>query len=355
MRRNSKEVKIGNLKIGGNNPIAVQSMLNFPSYEVEKNVNQAIELKKAGCDILRVAIPDLKAVKLISSIKEKSDIPLVADIHFDYKLAIEAVMAGADKIRINPGNIGSNDKIKSIAKVCFNRGIPIRIGVNSGSIEKHILKKYGTVSPQAMCESALYNAKLLENFGFNDIVLSLKASDVYTTVEACKLVAEKCLYPLHLGVTEAGTEKIGIIKSSIGIGSLLLNGIGDTIRVSLTDDPINEIKSGINILKSLNLYNNGVNIVSCPTCGRTRINIIEIAKEVEKLLENVKFKLKIAIMGCVVNGPGEAKDADIGITGADGIGIIFKKGKIIKKVQEKELVKELIKEVNLMTSNKSIN
>ncbi len=355
MRRNSKEVKIGNLKIGGNNPIAVQSMLNFPSYETEKNVNQALELKKAGCDILRVAIPDLNSVKLISAIKDKVDIPLVADIHFDYKLAIESVIAGADKIRINPGNIGSNDKIKAVAKACSARDVPIRIGVNSGSIEKHILGKYGYASPQAMCESALYNAKLLENLGFKDIVLSLKSSDVYSAVEAYKLAANKCRYPLHIGITEAGAEHIGIIKSSIGIGSLLLSGIGDTLRVSLTDDPIKEIKSGINILKALNLHNQGVTIVSCPTCGRTRINLIEIAKEVEKLLADTKCKLKIAIMGCVVNGPGEAKDADIGITGADGIGIIFKKGKIIRKVKEEELVKELVKEVNLMTTNKSIN
>lgn len=355
MRRISKEVKIGNVKIGENNSIAVQSMLNFTSYETEKNINQALELKKVGCDILRVAVPDLEAVKLISKIKEKVDIPLVADIHFDYKLAIESVIAGADKIRINPGNIGSNDKVKKVAKACLNKCVPIRIGVNSGSIEKHILQKYGNASPKAMCESALYNAKLLENFGFKDIVLSLKSSDVYTTVEAYKLVSEKCSYPLHIGITEAGTEQMGIIKSAIGIGNLLLNGIGDTIRVSLTDDPIKEIKSGINILKALNLHSQGVDIVSCPTCGRTRINLIEIAKEVENLLADTKFKLKIAIMGCVVNGPGEAKDADIGITGGDGIGIIFKKGKIIRKVKEKELVKELIKEVNLMIEHKSIN
>lgn len=355
MRRYSKEIKIGHIKIGGNNPIAVQSMLNFPSYETEKNVIQAIELKKAGCDILRLAVPDSEALILISKIKEKVDIPLVADIHFDYKLAIESVIAGADKIRINPGNIGSEDKIKAVAKACIARNIPIRIGVNSGSIEKHILLKYGTPSPEAMCESALYNAKLLENFGFEDIVISLKSSNVLNTVEAYKLISEKCSYPLHLGITEAGTEQTGIIKSSIGIGSLLLNGIGDTIRVSLTDDPLKEIKCGINILKALNLHSHGVTIVSCPTCGRTRINLIEITKEIEKLLENTKCKLKIAIMGCVVNGPGEARDADIGITGADGIGIIFKKGKIIRKVKEKDLVKELVKEVNLMALDQSVN
>ncbi len=353
MRRKSKEVSIGKVKIGGDSPISVQSMLNVPSYETEKNIEQAQELKDAGCDIIRIAVPTISSVKLISEIKEKVDIPVVADIHFNYKLAVESAMAGADKIRINPGNIGDEDKIKAVANSCRTRGIPIRIGVNSGSIESHILKKYGKASAEAMCENALFNASLLEKYDFHDIVLSLKASTVKDTVEAYRMVQNRCDYPLHVGITESGTETMGIVKSSIGIGAVLLDGIGDTVRVSLTDEPVKEVKAGINILKALDLYKKGITLVSCPTCGRTRINLIKIAKEAEKLLENNPANLKIAIMGCVVNGPGEAKDADIGITGANGMGIIFKKGQIIKKVDEKDLVKELIKEVNLMASNKS--
>lgn len=351
MQRKSKEVTIGNIKIGANNPIAVQSMLSVPSYDVEQNVKEAIELKNVGCDILRVAIPDMESVRLISAIKKKVDIPLVADIHFDYKLAIESAYAGIDKIRINPGNIGNSDKIKEVAKVCYNKNIPIRIGINSGSLERHILEKYGKVTPQAMCESAIYNTNLLENFDFNNIVISLKSSDVKTSIEAYRLMSQQSDYPLHLGITEAGTESMGIVKSSIGIGSLLLDGIGDTIRVSLTESPIKEVQAGINILKSLNMYDKGITFVSCPTCGRTRIDIVKIAQKVEKLLKNNKNKLKVAIMGCVVNGPGEAKDADIGICGGDGIGVIFKKGKIIRKVDEKDIVQELIKEIDSMTTN----
>ncbi|MBR2579356.1 MAG: flavodoxin-dependent (E)-4-hydroxy-3-methylbut-2-enyl-diphosphate synthase, partial [Clostridia bacterium] len=309
---------------------------------------QAKELKSAGCDILRIAIPDIDAVKLIDAIKSEVDIPLVADIHFNYKLALESVAAGIDKIRINPGNIGDEEKIKAVAKACRNGGIPIRIGVNSGSVEKHLLEKHGGATPDAMTESALYNAKLLEKFDFNNIVISIKSSSVQDTVKAYKLIAEKCNYPLHLGVTEAGTETLGTLKSAIGIGSLLLGGIGDTIRVSLTDSPLKEVETGINILKSLDMYGSGIKFVSCPTCGRTRINLIKIAKEAEKALANCKKNLKIAIMGCVVNGPGEAKDADIGITGANGIGIIFKKGEVIRKVPEEQLISELIKEVESM-------
>lgn len=350
MRRISTEVRIGKVKIGGQNPIAVQSMLNAPANDFEKNIRQAKQLKQAGCDIIRIAVPDANAVKLINKIKEQVDISLVADIHFDYKLAIESAIAGADKIRINPGNIGNEEKVKQVAKTCLTYGIPIRIGVNSGSVEKHILEKHGRVTPEAMCESALYNAKLLEKYDFNNIVLSLKASSVPTMVKAYQTVQSQCDYPLHLGVTEAGTYENGIIKSSIGIGSLLLQGIGDTIRVSLTDDPIKEVDAGFNILRALGLYNRGITFVSCPTCGRTSINLINIAKQAEKLLKNNPANLKIAIMGCVVNGPGEAKDADIGITGANGMGIIFKKGQIIKKVAEQDLVKELVNEVNLMTT-----
>lgn len=349
MRRISKEVTIGKIKIGKNNPIAIQSMLNIPSYNIQKSVNQAIELKEAGCDILRIAIPDKDAIKLIDAVKSKVDIPLVADIHFDYKLALEAARAGIDKIRINPGNIGNEERIKEVAKICKEKHIPIRIGVNSGSVERHFLEKYGSATTEAMVQSAVYNARLLEKFDFDDIVISIKSSSVIKTIESYKMLAEMCNYPLHLGITEAGTENMGIIKSSIGISSLLLGGIGDTIRVSLTDDPCKEIRAGINILRSIDMYEKGgIEFVSCPTCGRTRINLIKIAKEAEEALKNCKKNLKIAIMGCVVNGPGEAKDADIGITGSNGVGIIFKKGKIVKKVSEENLVKELLKEIESM-------
>ncbi len=354
MRRNSNEVKIGNLKIGGNNPILVQSMLSIPSYDIENSVKQALSLKKAGCEILRIAIPDMESVKLIDAIKSRVDIPLVADIHFDYKLALESVAAGIDKIRINPGNIGSEDKINEVAKACKSKNIPIRIGVNSGSVEKKILAKYSGPTPEAMCESAIYNAKLLEKFDFNDIVISIKSSSVNNMVKGYRLIAEKCSYPLHLGVTEAGTLTMGTIKSAIGIGSLLLDGIGDTIRVTLTDEPTEEVKAGFNILKALELRNNGITFISCPTCGRTRIDIIKIAKETQHLLRNNKSNIKVAIMGCVVNGPGEAKEADIGIAGGDGYGIIFKKGKIFKKVEEENLVTELISEINKMTSENQL-
>ncbi|MDO4199621.1 MAG: flavodoxin-dependent (E)-4-hydroxy-3-methylbut-2-enyl-diphosphate synthase [Clostridia bacterium] len=348
MRRHAKEIQIGNIKIGGNNRIAVQSMLSTPSYDIENSVRQAKELKLAGCDILRVAIPDIDAVKLVYAIKSAVDIPLVADIHFNYKLALESVAAGIDKIRINPGNIGDEDKIRAVAAACRNKNIPIRIGVNSGSVEKHLLEKYGSATPEAMVESALYNIKLLEKFDFDNIVISIKSSSVRNTVKSYRLIAERCDYPLHLGVTEAGTETLGTMKGAIGIGSLLLDGIGDTVRVSLTDSPIKEVTAGINILKSLDMYGSGIKFVSCPTCGRTRIDLIKIAKEAEKALAGCKKNLKIAIMGCVVNGPGEAKDADIGITGGNGVGIIFKKGKIIRKVPENTLVDELVKEVELM-------
>lgn len=349
MRRHSNEVKIGNLKIGGNNPILVQSMLSIPSYDIENSVKQAIKLKQAGCEILRIAIPDKDSIKLIDAIKNAVDIPLVADIHFDYKLALESVAAGIDKIRINPGNIGNEDKIKAVAIACKNKNIPIRIGVNSGSIERKILEKYSSPTPEAMCESALYNAQLLEKFDFNNIVISIKSSSVRRMAESYRMIARKCQYPLHLGVTEAGTKTMGTIKSAIGIGSLLLDGIGDTIRVTLTDDPVEEVKAGFNILKALELRKCGITFISCPTCGRTRIDIIKIAKEIENLLENNKSNLKVAVMGCVVNGPGEAKEADIGIAGGDGYGVIFKKGKVFKKVEEENLVNELVNEINNMT------
>lgn len=345
MRRKSKEIKIGKIKIGGENPIAVQSMLSVPSYNIKESILQAKCLKTAGCDILRIAIPDLNAIKLIGKIKENVDIPLVADIHFDYKLAVESAHAGIDKIRINPGNI-PKDHMKEITTACRERNIPIRVGVNAGSLEKYLLKNENRA--QAMVKSAMDNIKILESFDFNDIVVSLKSSDIKICTEAYKIMAEKCSYPLHLGITETGTKCMGTIKSAIGIGSLLLDGIGDTIRVSLTEDPVEEVKCGINILKSLGLKK-GIRFVSCPTCGRTRINLIKLAKEAEKALENNPSDLKIAIMGCVVNGPGEAKDADIGIAGADGMGVIFKKGKVVKTVKEENLLDELIFETNQLT------
>ncbi len=344
-RRRAKIINIGDLKIGGNEKIAIQSMLNIPSYDIESNVKKAIELSNIGCDILRIAIPDMESIKLISTIKEKVNIPIVADIHFDYRLAIESVFAGADKIRINPGNIGDNSRIKEVAKACLSKNVPIRIGVNSGSIEKEILAKYSHPTPMALCESALYHASLLEKFNFDNIVLSLKSSNVDVMVEAYKFVADRCDYPLHLGVTEAGTKRMGIIKSSIGIGALLLDGIGDTIRVSLTDDPVEEIYAAKDILKASGLKTDSVDIISCPTCGRTRIDIIRIANEVEHILKDCNKNIKIAIMGCAVNGPGEAKEADIGVAGGDGLGLIFKKGKIIRKVREEDLIDELISEV----------
>lgn len=353
MRRKSKEIKVGNLKIGGNSPITVQSMLSVPSYDLRGNILQAQKLKDAGCDILRVAIPDFKSVKLIDTLKQKLQMPIVADIHFDYKLAIESIYAGADKIRINPGNIGNNEKIKALCKVLVSKQVPVRIGVNSGSLEKDILKKYGKPTADALAESAFRKLNLMESYGVDNIVLSLKSSDVTTNVNACKIVAEQCTYPLHLGITESGTTFSGTIKSSIGIGGLLLQGIGDTIRVSLTADPIQEVKVGIEILKSLGLRSQGITITSCPTCGRTRIDIVKLANEAEKLLRDYKTNLKVAIMGCLVNGPGEAKEADIGITGGDGIGIIFKKGRVIKKVPESELLCELIREIDSMVANEN--
>ena len=341
----TKTVYASNVAIGGGNPVSIQSMLNTPSYDIEKSVEQAVELQNAGCDIIRAAIPDIQSVKLISALKNAVKTPIVADIHFDYRLALEAVFAGVDKIRINPGNIGDDSKVKQVADACRNSGIPIRIGVNSGSVEKSILSKYGAPTADALVESAMYHASLLEKFDFDNIVISIKSSSVPTMYEAYIKAAEVCRYPLHLGVTEAGTERSGIISSSAGIGGLLLRGIGDTIRVSLTDDPVKEVKAAKDILKAVGLKKGGVRLVSCPTCGRTRINLIEIAKQVESLLENCDKDITVAVMGCVVNGPGEAKEADIGIAGGDGCGLIFKKGEILRKVSEQDLIPELIKEI----------
>lgn len=339
------QVKAGNVKIGGGAEISVQSMLNIPSTDIEGSVKQAKALETAGCQVIRAAIPNMDAVKLIPALKEAVNVPIVADIHFDYKLALEACAAGIDKIRINPGNIGSEDRVKAVADACRSKNIPIRIGVNSGSLEKEILAKYGHPTPQALCDSALYHASLLEKFDFNDIVLSMKSSTVSTMVEAYELVAQQCSYPLHLGVTEAGTERMGIIKSAAGIGSLLLHGIGDTIRVSLTADPIKEVYAAYDILKALDIQKGGVQFVSCPTCGRTRIDLVKIANEVEERLKDCKKNIKVAVMGCVVNGPGEAKEADIGIAGGVGNGLVFKKGEILYKVSEDKLVDALIDEI----------
>ncbi len=340
------QVTAGNVKIGGGAKVSIQSMLNVPAENIEGSVKQAVALEKAGCEIIRAAIPNMEAVKLIPALKEAVSVPIVADIHFDYKLALEAVEAGIDKIRINPGNIGSDDRVKAVANACANKNIPIRIGVNSGSLEKEILKKYGSPTAEALCDSALYHASLLEKFDFNDIVLSMKSSTVKTMVNAYELANERCDYPLHLGVTEAGTERLGIIKSAAGIGSLLLHGIGDTIRVSLTADPVREIYAAKDILKSLDIEKGGVQFVSCPTCGRTKIDLISLANEVQERLRDCEKNIKVAVMGCVVNGPGEAREADYGIAGGDGMGLIFKKGEILYKVSEDKLVDALIDEIN---------
>ena len=339
------QVKAGNVLIGGGAPVSVQSMLNVPSTDIEGSAAQAKRLEEAGCQIIRAAIPDMEAVKLIPALKEAVSVPIVADIHFNYKLALEACAAGVDKIRINPGNIGSDDRVKAVADACKSRNIPIRIGVNSGSLEKEILAKYGHPTPQALCDSALYHASLLEKFDFNDIVLSMKSSTVSAMVQAYEIASQSCDYPLHLGVTEAGTERMGVIKSAAGLGALLLRGIGDTIRVSLTADPVREVYAANDILKAIDLKQGGVQFVSCPTCGRTRIDLVKIAGEVEDRLRGCGKNIKVAVMGCVVNGPGEAKEADIGIAGGDGCGLVFKKGEIIAKVPEDKLVDALMEEI----------
>ena len=343
---NSKnKVKVGNIYIGGDAPVTIQSMLNTPAQDIEASVSQAKRLEEAGCEIIRAAVPTRDSVSLIYALKEAVNVPVVADIHFDYKIALECVAAGVDKIRINPCNIGSDDRVKAVADACKNAGVPIRIGVNSGSLEKSILEKYGHPTAEALCESALYHASLLEKFDFNDIVLSMKSSTVATTVKAYELAAAKTDYPLHLGVTETGTEYGGIIKSSAGIGSLLLHGIGDTIRISLTADPVREVVAAKELLRSVGLRNDGVEFVSCPTCGRTKIDLISLANKVQESLSGINKHIKVAVMGCVVNGPGEAKEADIGIAGGDGCALIFKKGEILRKVPEDKIIEELLKEI----------
>ena len=334
-----------NTKIGGGAKISIQSMLNKSAEDIEGSVAQAVELEKAGCEIIRAAVPNREAVRLIAALKEAVSVPIVADIHFNYKLALESIAAGVDKIRINPGNIGDDSRVKAVADACKAKNIPIRIGVNSGSLEKSILAKYGHPTAEALCDSALYHASLLEKFDFNDIVLSMKSSDVATMVKAYRLADQRCDYPLHLGVTEAGTRRMGIIKSAVGIGALLVDGIGDTIRVSLTDNPVEEVYAAQDILKSLGLGDEGVKFVSCPTCGRTKIDLIALASEAENRLRSCKKPITVAVMGCIVNGPGEAKEADIGIAGGNGEGLIFKKGEIIAKVPEDQLIDRLMEEI----------
>ena len=345
-RDNTKEVKIGNKVIGAGNPIMIQSMTNTKTEDVEATVAQIKELEAAGCDIIRCAVPTIEAAEALSKIKEQINIPLVADIHFDYKLAIAAMENGADKIRINPGNIGSIENVKAVVDVAKERNIPIRVGVNSGSLEKPILEKYGKVTAEGIVESALDKVKIIEDLGYDNLVISIKSSDVMMCVKAHELIAEKTYHPLHVGITESGTITSGNIKSSIGLGLILNQGIGDTIRVSLTGEPLEEIKSAKLILKTLGLRSGGISVVSCPTCGRTQIDLIGLANKVENMVTKYDdLNIKVAVMGCVVNGPGEAREADIGIAGGKGEGLLIKKGEIIKKVPEEELVNVLEEEL----------
>ncbi len=344
-KRKVRRVKVGQLVMGDGN-ITVQSMLNVPAHDVAGSVKQAKALEAAGCQIIRAAIPDMESVKLIPALKEAVKAPIVADIHFDYRLALEAAAAGADKVRINPGNIGSDDRVKAVVDACRARQIPIRIGVNSGSLEKEILAKYGRVTDEALVESALYHVSLLEKFDFHDIVISIKSSNVAMMVSAYRILAGQCGYPLHLGVTEAGTPHMGMIKNAVGIGSLLLDGIGDTIRVSLTGDPVEEVKAGYDILRAVGKGPKGVEFVSCPTCGRTRIDLIGLAERVEDALKDCQKQIKVAVMGCVVNGPGEAREADIGLAGGNGDVLLFAKGKPLYKVPQERALQALLDEID---------
>ncbi|MBU4288434.1 MAG: flavodoxin-dependent (E)-4-hydroxy-3-methylbut-2-enyl-diphosphate synthase [Proteobacteria bacterium] len=344
-RKKTRQIKVGKVKIGGMAPIAVQSMTNTFTQDIVSTVSQIRRLEKAGCEIIRVAVPDEEAAKAIKSIKKKISIPIIADIHFDYRLAIASARAGADGLRINPGNIGSVKKVKAVVECAKEFNIPIRIGVNSGSLEKDILKKYNGASAEAMVESAVRHIESLKSLDFHQIKVSIKASDVHRTLEAYRLLSSKTDLPLHVGVTEAGALFPGIVKSSLGIGMLLAEGIGDTIRVSLTRDPAEEVRVGFEILKALNIRRRGPEIVSCPTCGRCKIGLFDIVEQVDKALLTSTLDTKIAIMGCIVNGPGEAKEADIGIAGGDGKGILFKKGKVVKKIPEEKLVEVLLEEI----------
>ena len=339
----TKQISVGGVLVGGGAPVSIQSMTNTRTDDVQATLAQIRALATAGCDIVRVAVPDMEAARAVAKIKEGSPIPVVVDIHFDYKLALEAIAAGADKVRINPGNIGGEDRVKAVADACRSRNIPIRIGVNGGSLEKTLLAKYGGVCPEAMVESAFGHIKLLNKFDFDDICISLKSSSVPMTMAAYRMMREQSDYPLHLGVTEAGTVRMGTLKSAVGIGGLLATGVGDTIRVSLSADPVEEIYAARDILKAAGIRKDGAELVSCPTCGRTRIDLISLAGEVEERLKNVDKPITVAVMGCVVNGPGEASAADCGIAGGVGEGLLFKKGEIIKKVPQDQLVDELFK------------
>lgn len=347
MRKVKREVKIGNLTIGGNHPVAVQTMLCVPIKDIEGNVAQAKRVAKAGCQILRASVPSLEDVRVVDAVKSAVDIPFVADIHFDYRIALACVDAGADKIRINPGNIGEDENVRAVARACNAKNIPIRIGVNAGSLEKNILAKYGAPVPEALVESALYHVRLLEKHDFNNIVISIKSSNVPTMMQAYRMLSERCDYPLHLGVTEAGTYRMGLIKSGMGIGGLLLEGIGDTLRVSLTDEPEKEVQAGFDILRAAGHPVGGPEIISCPTCGRTNIQVAAIAEEVEKRLRGYKKPIKVAVMGCVVNGPGEAREADIGIAGGKNEALLFIRGEKIRMLRG-DIVGQLVEEIYKM-------
>ena len=346
MYRNlTKEVSVGNVKIGGENPVAIQSMTNTPTEDVDATVEQILRLEAAGCEIIRCAVPTMEAAEALREIKKRIHIPLVADIHFDYRLAIASIENGADKIRINPGNIGSADRVKAVVDKAKEYQIPIRVGVNSGSLEKPFLEKYGQVTAQGIVESALDKVRMIEDMGYDHLVVSIKSSDVLMCVEAHELIAKQCPYPLHVGITEAGTVYSGNVKSSVGLGIILHEGIGNTIRVSLTGDPAEEVRTAKLILKTLGLRKGGIEVVSCPTCGRTKIDLIGLAGQVEKMVEDIPLDIKVAVMGCAVNGPGEAKEADIGIAGGIGEGLLIKKGQIVKKVKEEDLLSTLRQEL----------
>lgn len=346
MRKNTKVINVGSVKIGGNNPIVVQSMTNTKTYDINSTVKQITALAEAGCDIVRVAVPKMEDAEALVAIKKQISLPLIADIHFDYRLALKALEAGVDGLRLNPGNIGKNEYVKAVVTAAKERNVPIRIGVNAGSLDQKILLKYGGITAEGMVESALEHIRILEENNFDNIKISLKAHDVPLTIAAYKLMADTVHYPLHLGITEAGTIKSGIIKSAVGIGALLAQGIGDTFRISLTGDPVEEVKVANEILKALNLREYGPVMISCPTCGRCNIDLAKIANEVETLLANIKKPIKVAVMGCVVNGPGEAKSADVGIAGGKGQGLVFRHGEIVRTVSEEQLVAELFKEIN---------
>ena len=352
-RKKTRQISVGEVKVGGMAPIAVQSMTNTFTCDIKATVAQIRRLEEAGCEIVRVAVPDMESARAISSIKKQISIPLIADIHFDYRLAIASANAGADGLRLNPGNIGGKVKVKKVVDCAKEHKVPVRIGVNAGSLEKDLLKKYGGATPEAMVESAMRNIDVLRSLDFHEIKVSIKASDVFRTVEAYRLISRKTDLPLHVGVTEAGALFPGIVKSALGIGMLLAEGIGDTIRVSLTRDPVEEVRTGYEILKALEIRKRGPEIISCPTCGRCNINLFEIVERVEKALLSNPAHVKLAIMGCVVNGPGEAKEADIGVAGGDGTGILFKKGKVMKKFPQEMLVEVLLDEVAKITENVS--